>query len=264
MKKTLVIVSAGVSLAVAVIVVMVVMANRVGDSVQRDFFAVVATNDPALFLKAADPRMHDEIDAPLLQQWMQALNERLGPYRGLDASDFHSSTRFENGNRIVETKGTVEFEKGAAYSELTYVNEKLAHFHVTSKQMEDNWFREPDDTTIYRAQAETFYAELATENADAAFEIMSEELQRNVPIERFRELVAKIKEGLGTLDTIHFVDDEFLESEKDGQRLIVRFKLVGTGATYLADVVFVFGGLKAQFIEFNASPEVVVPVSDAE
>lgn len=255
MKKILLIIGAGSCLATAAIIAMVVMANRVGDSVQRDFFAVVATNDAEAFLLASDPRMRNEVDAPLLKQWMQALNDRLGPYQGLDPTDFHSSTRFEGGSRIVETKGTVLFESGKAYSELSYVDDKLAHFHVTSDRMEDSWFREPDDTTIYRSQAETFYAELVNNNIDAAYDTFSDQLKQTVSIDQFRTLAKKIQQGLGSEPTVRYVDDEFLDSPVDGQRLVVRYTLAGSEATYHADVVFVFDGLTARLTEFNAFPD---------
>ena len=143
MKKILFIVIAGLCIAVSAIVAMVMMANRVGDSVQSEFFAVVAAADPEVFFAASDPRMRNEIDAPLLRQWMQSLNERLGAYQGLEPTDFHSSTRFEDGNRVVETAGTVRFENGTAYSELTYVNGKLAEFDVTSELMGEIGFKLP-------------------------------------------------------------------------------------------------------------------------
>lgn len=255
MKKILLIAGIGTCLASTAIVAMLTMANRVGDSVQRDFFALVATNDPEAFLDAADPRMRSEVDPPLLRQWMQAVNETLGPYIGLEPTDFHSSTRFEAGNRIVETTGTVRFEKGIAKSQLTYVNGRLARFDVTSEQLDDNWLGVPHDTTMYRAQAESFYYEFAQRNPDAAYEFLSDVLKQEVKsVGDFRNIVDRIGAGLGQLQAVEFVDEDFVNSDEEGQQLLLRFRIVGSKGSYDAEAVFVFQGLKAQFNEFNVTP----------
>jgi hypothetical protein len=253
MKKILLAVGIGAIVALAAIVAMLKMANRVGDSVQSDFFAIVATNDPEVFLDAADPRMRDEVDVPLLRQWMETMNEKLGSYEGLEPTDFHSSTRFEKGNRIVETTGTIRFEHGTAKSELAFVNGKLEKFHVTSAQLGEDWLSAPHDTTIYRAKAETFYADVGNRDFEAAYGYLSESLRRKLLVDEFRTMVDQIGDGLGDFLRVDFVTEEFISSKDEGQRLLLRYKLVGTSGSFDAEAVFVFHGLKTHFSEFNVA-----------
>ena len=81
-----------VSLVILVLVVIgvVAWAFKAGAKEQEKFFAAVYSGDPQQVLALFDPRLIEEVDEPVIAEWMNAMKETLGEPEGLKASSFNT------------------------------------------------------------------------------------------------------------------------------------------------------------------------------
>jgi hypothetical protein len=123
---------------------------RSGSSAQDRFFTAVESGDVKQVTALLDPTSLQDVDEPVLAAWMTAVRKRLGKYQGLSGTDFNTNVGYHNGVKTVESKGTVNFEKGAAQSEIHYRNDLIVYFKIDSGQLGDDWFQGKEGTELYR------------------------------------------------------------------------------------------------------------------
>src|SRR5262249_11204166 len=151
----LIFVGFGTLVLMAGFVALLVWAQRSGAKHQEKFFTTVISGDPEQVLALCDPQLQEEIDAPVLGAWMNAVRKQLGPYRGLSAANFNTNMNSTPQGTIITSKGTVNFEHGDAHSELAYRNSLLTSFSIESDKLGD-WFQGPTSTELYRGRGEHF------------------------------------------------------------------------------------------------------------
>ena len=110
-----------------------------GSSVQEDFYALLATGDAEKVHAAFHPTLAEEIDVPVLAEWMKAVDERLGKFQGMGKTDMGLTTKSTDKGKLFEFRGTATFEKGEAKSMVRTLDGKYAAFHVESELLK-NWF----------------------------------------------------------------------------------------------------------------------------
>lgn len=257
MKKGLIIVLSilgGVFLLIVGLVVLVlVLAKDAGSQRQEAFFKAVGSGQPRQVIELLDPRTTEEIDEPVLAAWMEQVNKNLGAYKGLSTTDFSTSTETSNGVTRTSSKGTLNFEKGQAQSELVYQDDKIIKFHVQSPQIGDNWFKGPADATLYRQRAKAFLSALGEGKAKTAFDMMHPNLQKEMPLEKLTELSAAIAKALGTVTAVPCKSDTF--GIVDGeQALTLLCEIQGANGILDARVRFKFIGLRGHLLGFNVAP----------
>lgn len=226
-------------------------ANRVGEDSQRTFFAAVATGKTENVMNLLDPRLHEQIDAPVLKQWMKAVNKNLGQYRGIDWSDFDTQVSKEADANTTESEATVLFEKGKARSEVVFVNGKIVRFNVESVRLQRDWFQGPKETDLYCSRALAFYRAIAAGKPAAARTLMSDELREEISEEAFEKMVAKVNSFTGELQRIEVLGDKYTDTEEKGQRLEVSLRFIGQQGTLDATAAFRFIGLRGVLTGFN-------------
>jgi hypothetical protein len=110
-------------------------AQRAGSQQQERFFQAVMSGDPSVLLALCDPALRDQIDAPVLAQWMGQVRKQLGDYKGLSSSDFSTSANTTEQGTLIQSEGTVHFQSGDAKSELEFLNNLLVKFSIESEKI---------------------------------------------------------------------------------------------------------------------------------
>ncbi len=224
-------------------------AHGEGEDQQQRFFDAVATNDPAKLMAMMSPELASEFDPPILKLWMKAVNENLGAYQGVSATDFSTNTESTDKGQLTETKGEVEFEKGKAQVRLTLIDDKLVGFEVEADALKGvEWFTQPEPD-LYQQRAKAFIENLVALEVDKAYEAMHPGLQKNITQEQLQAGMGRFVQKYGFLKEVEFVGEEF--SKSDGKvNLIVRMVCTCEKAKLNAFVRFTFLGMKGHLIEF--------------
>lgn len=258
MKKFILLAGILLALGGVAIASCLVMANRITANAHREFFDLVATGDADQFLEQSDQQLIDDIDAPVLEAWMQALNQSLGSYQQTLTDGFSCNTRQTDGARVTEIAGTAVFDHGRATVQLNYIDGKLAGFQVQSDQLADGWFHGPADASLYQQRMTDFLEALINDRSLEAFMMMHEALQKEVTVDSLRLMGKRVIQLSGPIETIGFVKERF--KDQDGQRLTINAEVTGQMETLDAKVTFQFIGMKGHLLEFGITPrEAVAP-----
>jgi hypothetical protein len=247
-----------IAVVVSLIVIAVVVAGVVGlfgwakssgEELQKTFFAAVLSGDANRVTALMDPALAAEFDEPILEQWMALVKANLGEFRKLSGTDFHTSTNISSAGRITESTGTVEFEKGTASSELKFKDGKLIALNVKSDRIPESWFKglPPDRTSLYRQRGEEFLTLFLAGKAEEAFGRMHESLQKIVPIEKLKAMMADTKARLGSMKSLEYQTQQV---EPSGKLKIVYALSAEKGAQPVS-VKFSFVGLKGHLVAFD-------------
>ena len=208
------------------------------------------------------PALREKIDPPILEAWMQEVRGKLGKFQGLSKTDFSTSTKYQGGTKLTESKGTVNFEHGTAQSELEFQDDQLISFFIRSDKIRDDWFKGPADATLYRERGQKFLTHFLNGEGEQAFSMMHEALQKQMPLAKFNTLMAGITAKAGKLQSITHTEDRFDTSE--GQRLKVFYLVECANARTTAQVDFQFVGLKGHLVAFDLTGEPPAPTKPGE
>ena len=122
---------------------LLIWAQRKGSAEQEKFFKAVLSGEPKQVMDLLDPSVGDRVDEAVLAAWMSAVKEGLGEFKGLSKTNFNTSSETVNGVAVVESKGTVNLEKGEATSELVLHDGKIVRFFVASEKVGTDWMKAP-------------------------------------------------------------------------------------------------------------------------
>lgn len=230
---------------------LLVVANRAGENSQRPFFEAVATGNPDNVIAMLDENVQSDLDAPVLAEWMKAVNERLGKYQSISPTNFRTHFATENGETTTTSSGTILFDRGEATSEIVYVDDKIVKFKIDSPLLEEKWFEGPSSSELYFDRAARFYQQFADNELDAAYESMHEALQEDVTPQSFAEMRTAVESIAGDINQIAVVGAEF--TDDDSQKLQVQLKLHGLNSDLNATADYQFIGLRGVLIGFQMS-----------
>jgi hypothetical protein len=249
MKKTLMILGGVFLVLIVGFVGLLVWAHRAGSAHQEKFFQAVLSGDPKQVTALFHPALRDEVDEPVLAVWMKAVKDNLGAFQGLNKTDFNTSSKIEGGATIGESKGTVSFEKGQAQSELKTRDGQIVAFHVTSDKLGGDWFKGPTDTTLYRQRGKECLTYLLGDKCEDAFKMMHENLQKKVPLDQLKAMMADFTGKAGKAKTVTYQS----ETLEPGGTLTLKvvYKVECEKANPTGTVEFQFDGLKGHLVAFN-------------
>jgi len=233
---------------------LVYWAMSMGTAYQDKFFTAINSGKSAEAMALMHPALCKEIDEPVLQAWINEVNTRLGKSKGLSKLDFHTNTKTDNGLVIVESNGTVNFEKGTAKSEITFVGDQIVKFNVVSDKIPPDWFKSLPSSELYHKRAEEFLRDALEGRPEKAFAMMHEALQANMPLEKLQPALEKMQADTGKLKSVAFEKEEFQGGDKE-QWLKVYYKLGMEKGTATGFLQFRFVGLKGHITAFNVQPD---------
>ena len=228
-----------------------VAANQANKNCQRPFFEAVASGEPARVLEMLDEELHSEIDAPVLAEWMKAVNEKLGKFQGISPDAFNTKVASKNGTTFITSSVTVLFEHGEATSEIIYAGDKIVGFDIESPRLDGNWFNGLSNWRLYFDKASEFYQQFADKNLDEAYASMHEGLQEELTLEEFTKMQSDVKNMIGDIEKIELLGGTFIES--DTQKFQVELRLHGPDGEMTATSDYHFAGLKGVLTGFNMS-----------
>ena len=224
-------------------------AHGEGKEQQQRFFDAVASGDPANVLGMMGPDLKAEIDPPVLKMWMDAVNVRLGRYKGLSAGDFHTETESTDAGRMTETKGTAEFEKGTAQVRLTLLGDTVVGFAIESDQVKpSDWSRKPEGD-FYQKKARMLVEHLVAGRIDQAMAMMHPNLAAQLEPEKVAAGMKRFVELYGALEGIEVVDEAFRDGNDPSLRVQMLCKC--SKQTVKAHVEFVFNGMRGHLTAFE-------------
>ncbi len=228
-------------------------AMSAGTAYQDKFFAAVNSGKAADVLALMHPALRAEIDEPVLQAWINEVNEKLGKCQGLSKTDFHTEAKQENNVALVESSGTVNFEKGTAKSEISFHGDQIVKFNVTSDLIAPGWFKSLPNTDLYRKQGEEFLRFALEGQPDKAFAMMHPALQTKMPLDALRPGLEKLLAETGKLQSLALEKEDF-QSGAEGQSLKLFYKLGMEKGPAFGVVEYKFAGLKGHLMAFNVKP----------
>jgi len=152
-----------------------------------------------------------------------------------------------------ECEGAVDFEKGAAKSELKFYDGKLVKFNVTSDKVAGPWFQGPASTELYRGRAKTFLTHFLKGEPDAAFGMMHSALQKNLPLDKLKAMIEGITGKAGPLKSVEYASEELAPGDVVNLKILCKVECEKAKTT--ASVSFQFVGLKGHLVAFDLSGE---------
>lgn len=239
-----------------------------GAQSQDKFFIAVGSGDPQRVLDVMHPELQQQIDKPLLADWMRQVNTSLGEYKGMSWTDWNTSWKVENGVQRMEAKGTFNFDKGSAQADFVYVDDRLVSFNVKSEKLAGDWFRGPSDATLYRQRGAQFLEHLYQREFDEAYALTDRRFRDAVKREVLEHAADEMQSVLGAVQKIEYDDRQWLD-EGSG-RLAIYYRVEGdrvadgvNGFRY-ARVNFAFEGLQGFLAEFNNVANATIELSPGQ
>jgi hypothetical protein len=214
---------------------------------QVQFFEHIASGDIRQLMSVMDAKLRGEFDAPVLDAWMVAFNERLGSVQTIRLTGW-SQTATPQGT-LVETSCDVTCQRGSAKSDLTVLNGKILAFNVKSEQMA-GFFQGPTSTDRYEDLSKRFIRHFLAENVEAAHALCHQALQDVVPREQLQEMMTLVVPRVGPLDEISLQASR-MDITDEADNLILEFEVVGSAGSVTCEITIEFVGLKGHLLGFN-------------
>jgi hypothetical protein len=213
----------------------------------QEFFAAVASREPARLTAMMSPALAGEVDKPVLEAWMQAINERLGAVTAITTTDSPAPT-MDGG--ATSTTARVRFERGTATSTLYVSDGRLQAFSVNSPDLGDDWFSGPTSTGLYERQGEDLIRSVLTNDADGACERMHRSIAETIGRDGLSEMVAHIARQWGPPESVTFAQSR-LDLSPESQRLILTYNVACRRASGTCEVQIQFLGMKGHLMGFD-------------
>ena len=189
---------------VAVFVGMLFWAHRAGTALEEKFFAALKSGQPDQLIAMMNPALQAEVDPPVLAAWMKMVHDTLGGEKGPSGSDFSNSAHYGSGGTRIESRGTVEFEKGTAQVDLVSVDDQLVRMSLQSPQFQADWFKGSASTEPYRKRGQEFLEDLFQKKYDAAFALLDTEAKKEMSADRLEALAAGVTAKMGPLKSVDY------------------------------------------------------------
>lgn len=216
---------------------------------QDRFFRVMESGDENRLLTLFHPGLRSQFDAPVVKAWMDQLNQKLGPYRGMTWTDFKSSSKWVNGVKLEEAEGTFLFEQGKAKAAFVYQDQQLVKFDVEVLEQGTNWAQRPASYDLYVQRGQEFLSELVRGDSSNAFARLHPNLQAKLSVEELERIHNLVSERLGPLRTVSVERVQPEDSRPFGLRIYYRMQY--EKGERVAHVGFQFAQLKGHMLSFN-------------
>ncbi|NND98296.1 MAG: hypothetical protein HKN47_13300 [Pirellulaceae bacterium] len=237
-----------VSLIVCATVVLATAATS-SRSTQRDFFQTIQAGGTSALINEMHPALIDQIDAPVLDAWVDAVHRELGDVTDIQQTAFHTSVT--NEQTTIQSTATITFERGTATSELTTVDGKIVGFDITSKRL-INWLTEPTSTEIYESRGKRFLMEMLSGNPQQARAMVHQGLKDVITLEQLTAMATQLQSQSDSQVTPTITaKSASMNPEKEAPELLVQFEIVDGDQTRQAEVAFQFEGMKGHILGFQ-------------
>lgn len=214
----------------------------------QEFFAAVASREPARLTAMMSPALAAEVDEPVLEAWMQAINERLGAATAITATD--SPAPPASTADMARTTARVRFERGTATSTLYVADDRLQAFGFDSPDLGDDWFRGPTSTQMYQDLGARLIAKILANDADGTCDLCAPAVRETVGRDGMAEMVAHLADRWGPAESVT-CEDARLDLSPQSQRLILTYNVASRRASGSCEVQVQFLGMKGHLMGFT-------------
>ena len=231
-------------------IALLVWAGKAGGAIQEQFFTAVLSGNPKSVTALMAPELAQQIEEPVLASWMAAVKTNLGNFAGLDLTKFNTSTKTEGGVTKTESSGGVKFDKGTAESKLVLANGLIISFHVKSDQL-GNWLTDPPaETTLYRTRGQECLTKILSNQIDAAFAMMHESLQKQLPQQK--PAITGLAQKIGALKSVTYKSEQAAKAQGDKPAtLTIIYDVACQNAQLRGTVEFGFLPFKGHILAYN-------------
>ncbi|MCA8986048.1 MAG: hypothetical protein KDA78_00310 [Planctomycetaceae bacterium] len=191
------------------------------------------------------PKLVSQVDAPVLEAWLQAVAFRLGRVEVVSPGTLIASEDRE------ETSAAVQFSKGTATVSLVSIQSQIVSFEVQSESM-TNWFSRPTSLKIYRERVEQFIQSLLNEEDSTCLELLHPEVAEKLSPSQLGTYRSSLQTSAGqiTATQFHHANLTIQEDERLSQMELI-YQLTGSKRTVEASFVIRFRGMRGEIVGFQ-------------
>ena len=230
---------------------LLIWAQRTGSKHQDAFYTAVVSGDVNKLVALIDPSVVVKIDKPVLAAWANGVKETLGDFKGLSKSNFSTNSSSQDGVSILETEGTVLFEKGEGKSTIVLADGKVTKFYLESDKLSLDWLRDSAIADLCKTRAEEFLTTFLAGKVDDTYAMMHEVLQEQLSPEKLGTMITNVTSKAGPLTSVTFDSLEYAMPEGKSFTLLLYYKVVCANAATRAEVTFQFKDMAAHLNSFD-------------
>lgn len=234
-------------------VALLIWAQQTGSKHQEKFYQAVVSGDVDKVVAQLDPRLAAMVDKPVLAAWAKAVKEGLGDFKGLSKSNFNTKSSSKDGVSVLETEGTVLFEKGEGRSTILLGDDKVVRFFLDSDQVTLDFLKDPAIAELCKARGQEFLTSFLTGKADETFELMHAVLQNQLPLEKLSTMIANVTGKVGALKSVAFDSLKYAHPKGESFTLLLYYKVECANDSTTARVTFQFKDMAVHLNSFDLS-----------
>ncbi len=223
-----------------------------GQAQLSEYFGAAQSASVAEIQTTLHPKLVEGNDPQLLAAFIKALSDRFGAFESVETTGFEFRDAINGGVRLQSYKGTMVFERGSVPLVMSFLDDKLAGITIEDETIGAEVLSAsmvpPPDLAPYRARGEEFWRAAAGGEAERAFAMMGEPLQKKVGESTFLRQVAVMFEGK-TLSEVRFIVSEIEPGAED--RIRMDYELTVDGRSLTAHTTFQFAGFNGHLMGFN-------------
>ena len=238
-------------MAVVFIIAILAYGSGTANTKLDEYFKFASTSSISDIAKTFHPSLLNVTDPSRLAMFIKAVPAHYGAFKEVEMNGFNFSDNYKNGLRLREYKGNAVFEKGTLPIELSFADEELLGFTVSSGEAVKPLIKlltVPSDLTDYKAKAEKLVRALLSGNAPEAFKLMSKPLQDIVGNGKL-EQHCKNYSSNGALKNVEFIGKYNGQTKAD--ELILLFKCSIGEHIITAEVSYKFQNLDSYLIGYE-------------
>ena len=216
------------------------------------FFYAIASNESKKVTDQFTEGLKTEVDVPILEAWMKAINEHYGEVVAINI-DLKESNRWEFAQRsVLESKATVEFDNGVVVCTLVAFNNEIDAMSFDAEYLNsDEWFQGPPSSELYEEKAKELLTAFADQEMEKFYSMMHPNTQKLINKTDLRTLYESMESSIGPVEEIEIASSTMRSVERKRQLLFVKTKIIGSFGEVEAYVGFEFANFKGHIVSYQ-------------
>ncbi len=219
----------------------------------------IKTTDPRPFLAEFHPDLADQVDEPVLEQYLRALKNALGEPVVPGQSQLTITTDDER-LATVTTSVDLKFSKGSAPCKVASRQGKIMSFAIDGpdvteaiyKSLSDDRDLAGDFATFYTPDCEALVRDIQSGQDEAALDCFHPEIRKQIAGESTRALFAKFREDFGRLTRLSLQGLTVNYKDAKPESFQIQFQATCAKKIAVVTVTFQFVGMKAWITDYRA------------
>ncbi len=227
-----------------------------GEAKLREFFAMGKRDSLSQIEAQLSDHLKERVDPELGAAYVKAISTEFGDFASVNLNGLEFSDKLDGSSRLREYKGTFVFAKREVPIHVQFIDERLAALTIVDDpigpELIKSLDRVPANTEAYQRGGERFLTAVLNGKGDDAFEMLGENLQKQVGRQGFEAHLKEVA-GLKGLKRVEVVSAAPRPNAPD--HLDVAYRCVCPNGVLKARVTFQFAGLKPYLMGFKYETE---------